>query len=167
MRYRGVAYRAHNPKWSWSPASGEGARLHGGRFNAKGVPALYLSLATSTAILEASQGFGKRFPPLTLVTYDVDCSDIIDLTRRGALKTFKATAAELACDWMLRAASGQDVPSWVLSARLMADGVAGIIVPSFAGGALSDDRNLVLWHWSEDLPHSVRVFDPERRLMRE
>ena len=36
MRFEGLAYRAHNPRWSWAPTSGEGARLHGGRFNAKG-----------------------------------------------------------------------------------------------------------------------------------
>ena len=65
VRFRGLAYRAHNPRWSWAPTSGEGARLHGGRFNPKGVPALYLSLNTSTAILEATQGFASRFPPLT------------------------------------------------------------------------------------------------------
>ena len=38
MRSRGVVYRAHNPQWSWTPLSGEGARRHGGRFNRRGVP---------------------------------------------------------------------------------------------------------------------------------
>ncbi|MFV0302812.1 MAG: RES family NAD+ phosphorylase [Paracoccus sp. (in: a-proteobacteria)] len=43
MRYRGECFRAHNPRWSFEPLSGEGARRHGGRFNPPGVPALYLS----------------------------------------------------------------------------------------------------------------------------
>ena len=166
MRYRGVAYRAHNPKWSWSPTSGEGARLHGGRFNPKGVPALYLSLASGTAVLEASQGFGNRFPPLTLVTYDIDCSDLLDLTKQAGLKKAKTTAASLACDWARRAALGQNVPSWSLALRLKAEGVVGIVVPSFARGALESDKNLVLWMWSEELPYQVCIFDPDGRLPR-
>ena len=28
MRFRGIVYRAHNPRWSWPPVSSEGARLH-------------------------------------------------------------------------------------------------------------------------------------------
>jgi hypothetical protein len=29
---------------------------------------------------EVSHGFARRFPPLTVVTYDVDCDGIVDLT---------------------------------------------------------------------------------------
>ncbi len=166
MRYQGVAYRAHNPKWSWSPTSGEGARLHGGRFNPKGMPALYLSLTAGTAVLEASQGFGKRFPPLTLVTYDLDCCDLLDLTKPAGLKKAKTVPTVLGCDWLLCTALGKEVPSWALARRLIAGGIAGIIVPSFAKGALGGDKNLVLWTWSESLPHHVCVFDPDERLPR-
>ena len=45
MRFQGDCYRAHNPMWSFSPLSGAGAAIHGGRFNSKGMPALYLSLS--------------------------------------------------------------------------------------------------------------------------
>ena len=45
MRFQELVYRAHNPEWSWTPLSGEGARRHGGRFNRRGVPALYLAFA--------------------------------------------------------------------------------------------------------------------------
>ena len=45
-------------------------------------------------------------------------------------------------------------------------GLAGIIVPSFAEGANPDAKNLVLWRWSEDLPHRVSIIDLERRLPR-
>jgi RES domain-containing protein len=166
VKFQGVAYRALNPKWSWPPTSGEGARLHGGRFNPKGTAALYLSLASGTAVLEASQGFGRRFPPLTLVTYDIDCSDIADLTQKSALKKAKTTEGDLACSWMLHAALGQKVPTWALAKRLIAGGAAGIIVPSFAAGATPNDKNLVLWRWSDALPHRVSVFDPDQRLPR-
>ena len=41
MRFRGIVYRAHDPRWSWPPVSGEGARRYGGRFNRIGVEAFY------------------------------------------------------------------------------------------------------------------------------
>ncbi|MCY4058561.1 MAG: RES domain-containing protein [Gammaproteobacteria bacterium] len=40
MRVQGVVYRAHDPRWAWSPLSGEGARRFGGRFNKAGIPTL-------------------------------------------------------------------------------------------------------------------------------
>ncbi len=36
VRFQGLAYRAHDPRWSFKPLSGEGAAVHGGRFNPKG-----------------------------------------------------------------------------------------------------------------------------------
>jgi RES domain-containing protein len=167
VRLQAPAYRAHHPQWSWTPLSGEGAGTHGGRFNPKGVPALYLSLDWSTAILEASQGFAFRIPPLTIVSYDVDCDDIADLTNAAELKRLGARRADLGCAWKLLAETGREVPSWVLVERLRADDIAGIVVPSFAPGAARNARNLVLWRWSDKLPHKVTVFDPESRLPRD
>ncbi|MDR0808919.1 MAG: RES domain-containing protein, partial [Gemmobacter sp.] len=57
MRWRGTAWRAHHPRWSWSPLSGEGAALRGGRFNPAGMPALYLALSLEGMLLEMGHGF--------------------------------------------------------------------------------------------------------------
>lgn len=46
------AYRIVKEKYSDSAFDGEGARLHGGRWNSKGTPAVYLSDSVSLAILE-------------------------------------------------------------------------------------------------------------------
>jgi RES domain-containing protein len=168
VRFQGAAYRAHDPRWSWTPLSGEGARLHGGRFNRKGVPALYLSLDLITAAIEANQGFPFRLvPPITLVSYTVDCDDLSDLSVAGELKRAGGTPAELACAWKRLAETGQPVPSWTVAERLRTRGTAGIVVPSFSPGAPADARNLVLWRWSNDLPHRVRIFDPDNRLPRD
>jgi RES domain-containing protein len=67
---------------------------------------------------------------------------------------------EIGCSGTQRAAS------WQLARRLIARGIAGILVPSFAPGATAGDHNLVLWDWSEGSPHQVRVFDPSGRLPR-
>lgn len=164
MKFRGLAYRAHNPKWSWSPTSGEGARRNGGRFNRPGIAALYLSLDPATAIREASQGFGNRFPPLTLISYDIDFADIADLSTPASSRKHKASATVLACPWKLLAHRGAPVPTWDLADRLIASNHAGLIVRSFATGTTASDLNLVLWTWSDTLPHKVETFDPDGRL---
>jgi RES domain-containing protein len=48
--------------------------------------------------------------------------------------------------------------------RLIAEGAAGLIAPSYARRATPDDASLVLWDWSGRLPHRVAVFDPSGRL---
>lgn len=166
MRLQGVAHRAHNPKWSWSPLSGEGAKTHGGRFNSRGVAALYLSLDWTTAIIEANQGFAYRLPPLTIVSYDIDCEGIADLTSAEERARHRVSSKAMACAWRLLADTGVPVPSWRIAKRLIDAGHAGIIVPSFAHGAERDARNLVLWRWADVPPHRVTIFDLEGRLPR-
>jgi RES domain-containing protein len=161
---RRTCYRAHDPKWSFKPLSGEGASLRGARFNPKGVPALYLSLSIATAIKEANQGFAFKINPCVLCCYDVDCADVADLrTPRGRAR-HRVAFADMACAWMALTAAGKEPPSWAIARRLRAQGCCGILVPSFAPGASASDHNLVLWDWSDRLPHQVRVYDPSGRL---
>lgn len=168
MRFQGVAYRAHSPRWAWSPLSGEGAKTHGGRFNAKGTAALYLALELSTAIIEFNQGLPLHLvPPITIVSYWVDCDDIVDLTDAVELKRLGVMRAHMAGAWKLLAETGQPVPSWALADKMRANGAAGIIVPSYSPGALFGTKNLVLWHWTDDLPHRVHIYDPEATLPRD
>lgn len=164
MRLQAQAYRAHDPRWSFAPLSGDGAAIHGGRFNPRGVPALYLGLSPMTAIKEASQGLALKIEPLVLCSYEVDCADLVDLTDGATLSEVQVSEGDLACGWMLIANAGQAPPTWSLAERLMGEGRAGVIVPSFAPGAMPDDRNLVLWSWSAALPHKVTVHDPSGRL---
>jgi RES domain-containing protein len=167
VRFAGTAYRAHDPRWSWTPLSGEGARIHGGRFNPQGVPALYLALDFATAVIEANQGLPFRFmAPITLVSYAVDCDALLDLTDTKVLRRHSAKPADLACAWKLLAETGKPVPSWILAERLRSAGASGVIVPSFSPGAAADAKNLVLWTWSADLPYQVQVIDPENKLPR-
>jgi RES domain-containing protein len=150
IRFRGIAYRAHDPRWAWAPLSGEGAAIHGGRFNPKGTTALYLALTIEGMFAEVCHGFARRFPPLTVVTYDVDCSGVIDLTTEAGRAAAGTDLGVLGCAWMLERAEGRMPPSWALAKRLVAAGAAGALVPSFANGASEGMRNLVLWKWGGD-----------------
>ncbi len=164
MRFRGVVYRAHNPKWAFSPLSGDGAKETGGRFNPRGRAALYTSLTIKCMFKEATQGLGRKFDPLTVCSYEVDCEDIVDLRSDADRGLHKIALDDLSCAWARLAHDGKPVPSWRLAERLIASRNAGILVPSFAPGATPDDVNLVLWDWSDNLPHQIKVHDPDRRL---
>ena len=164
MRFQGTAYRAHDPKWSFLPLSGEGAAVHGGRFNSKGSPALCLGLTPMTAIKEASQGFAFKFDPCMLCSYEVDCEDVVDLRDQAAQTGQGITPAAMACGWMSIAKSGREPPTWAIARKLVDSGAAGVLVPSFAPGAALDDYNLVLWSWSNAPPYFCTVHDPSGRL---
>ena len=161
MRFRGLAWRAHHPRWAFTPLSGDGAAIHGGRFNPQGAPALYLALDPMTAIKEISQGFAHKFEPCVLCTYEIDCDDIVDLTSEEGRAAAGATPEDMACAWF---AFHGDAPSQKLARRLIDKGAAGLLAPSYAASATSFDRNCVLWNWSGQRPHKVSVFDPTGRL---
>lgn len=164
MRFTGTCYRAHDPRWSFKPTSGEGAAIRGARFNPKSVPALYLALGIMTAVKEANQGFAHRIDPCVLCAYEVDCEDIADLASEAGRAAFGIAFEDMACAWALALSEGERPASWSIHDRLRAKGIAGILVPSFAPGAESEDRNLVLWDWGPDRPHRVAVVDPGGRL---
>lgn len=167
VRYRGRVYRAHHPRWAFAPTSGDGAARHGGRFNPRGVPALYTSERFETAWLEAQQGFAYKTQPLLLCAYEVDSGPILDLTRPETLAGIGFTFDDLACPWELLAFERREPPTWILARQCMVAGIAGIRVPSFAVGATAHDINLVFWTWSSQGPSRIVVIDDEGRLPRD
>ena len=164
MRFIGRCYRAHDPSWSFTPLSGAGAAITGGRFNAKGEPTLYLSLDVMTSFGECTQGFTHRLLPLTMCEYDADCDGIADLRDDGSRADHGITLAELACPWLTFQLAGRAAPSWQAVDRLKVSNHGGILVPSFVPGATEANVNLVLWDWGSTLPRKVAVFDPTGRL---
>ncbi len=164
MRFAGRCYRGHDPGWSFTPLSGAGAALTGGRFNRKGEPTLYLSLDVMTSFGECTQGFTHRLQPLTMCEYEVDCEDVVDLRDDAARSAQGVALADLACGWLSFQLAGQEAPSWRVADALKAGGGSGMLVPSFVPGATAANINLVLWRWGPDLPHRVDVYDPSGRL---
>lgn len=164
MRFQGTCFRAHDPKWAFSPISGAGAALKGGRFNPVGVPALYLALTLSGMFKEMGHGFGHRFDPLTVCAYAVDVEDIVDLRDDAGRAAAGVVLDDLACAWAYDLTQRRKPASWRVAETLIAAGAAGILVPSFATGARPGMDNLVLWRWGADLPHQVTVHDPDGRL---
>lgn len=169
MQISGTVFRAHNPRWSWSPLSGDGAAKFGGRFNPIGTPALYTSVRASTALLEASP-LGRPFQPLTLISYEIE-ADIVDATDPVVLSAFGVSRADLAYpDWEFDMLNGRTPPQHRLAQQLIGQGAQGLRVPSFARGAEASDINILFWAWDDrggaDAA-SVRVIDDEGRLPRD
>ena len=129
------------------PLSGEGAARYGGRFNRVGRAALYTSLAPETALREANQV--GTLQPTTLVAYRAaELGPVLDGRDAAAIASFGLEPGALADPaWRERMLTRQPVPTQILAEAAIAQGFAGILVPSYARGAPADALNIVLWRW--------------------
>ena len=165
MLYRGPLYRALNPIYAREPLSGRGAELYGGRFNPKGVPALYSSLTVMTALGKPTRRAAssrRRSSPTTRRSTDVfDCRD------EEALKAEGMDAAALAdTTWRDQMKATGEARTQSFARRLMGKGFRALLVRSFAPGATETDLNLVLWDWGASPPSRLTLIDDENRLSR-
>jgi len=163
MRYEGKLYRALNPIYARQPLSGRGAELYGGRFNPKGMPALYTSLSVLTALREANQVGSLQ--PTTLVSYEADIERVFDTRDEAALQALGMDAETIAAaSWRDEMKEKGEARTQTFARRLVSDGYHGLLVRSFAPAARGDDLNLVLWRWSDALPCRLILIDDEGRL---
>ncbi len=128
------------------------------------MPALYLSLAVTTALREANQAGSLQ--PTTLVSYDADIDGIFDCRDSEALTRAGVDLSVLQdAGWRDRMRSAGKAPSQLFAASLAAQAYRGLLVRSFAAGATASDLNLVLWEWGV-APARLTVIDDEGRLSR-
>jgi len=164
-RYHGKLFRALNPIYAREPLSGKGAALYGGRFNPKGIPALYCSLTVLTALREANQV--GNLQPTTLVCYDAEIDGIFDSRDPALLEAEGLLPATLADpSWRDQMKAKGEAKTQALARSLIAKGYCGMLVRSFAPGATENDLNLVLWRWGEAAPARLVLIDEEGRLSR-
>ncbi|WP_395831541.1 RES family NAD+ phosphorylase [Elstera sp.] len=165
MKYQGPLFRAVNPIYARDPLSGRGAELYGGRFNAKGMAALYLSISIMTAIREANQAGSLQ--PTTLVSYDADIDHVFDCRDEAALHAEGMSPTALAdTGWRDAMKAQGEAPTQSFARRLKASGWNGMMVRSFAPGTTLDDLNLVLWVWHASETARLTLIDDEKRLSR-
>jgi RES domain-containing protein len=163
IRFQGKLYRALNPIHAHEPLSGRGAELYGGRFNPKGMPALYASLSVMTALREANQV--GNLQPTTLVSYDGDIERVFDSRDDGALSTHDMDASALAdTTWRDQMRKAGEAKTQAFGRRLMEIGYDALLVRSFAPAATADNLNLVLWRWGAEAPARLLLIDDENRL---
>ena len=154
-------YRYLTPKWAYLPLSGAGAASAGGRFNRPGGEALYLSAEPETALAEYKQG--SSLPrPATLEAYEIDLTDVVDLSAGYDPDHWAAPWADWNCDWRWIARVEHKVPpSWQLGDEAILSGAAGLLFPSThcARGA-----NLVVFNANIAAGDRLAVHDPDDML---
>ncbi len=158
-RYKGLVYRGHDPRWAFAPDSGDGAKFKGGRFNPKGMSALYTSMTFQGAWLESQQSLINKPQPLTMYSYNVDCADLIDLTIEDNLKSLNLTIDDLRGNWIIPNFKGKLPTTQQLAKNLVAKKSSGIIVHSFVNSAYPKFKNVIFWNWSTAKPHQVLIID--------
>lgn len=153
-----IFYRALRPAWSFAPLSGAGAAHNGGRWNARGTPALYLAGDPMTALAEYNQDL--LFRPVTLAQYHVAGALLADACDPAFCRTHGIEETISGCAWYALSLEGNDVPSWKVATRLARDGFHGLLFPSRINGATC----VVLWRWNDAGGCEVTVDDADNRL---
>ena len=142
------------PRWAFNPLSGAGAARAGGRWNAPGQAALYLSDSHATAIAEYQQALPR---PGTLTGYDVDAQDVLDLSDPAVRHAVELDEPFLRQPWKeVRDILHQRPPCWDFALAAAASGWHGLRVPSVQAQGV----NLVLWAWNQPGTPRVRHVDP-------
>jgi len=149
-------WRVLAPRWAHRPLGGEGAAKRGGRWNAPGQAALYMSEDFSTAVAEYQQELGMR--PGTLCAYAVVADAVVDLCDPAVRQGLALGGDVFRVPWKRIAfVEGGRPPTWGLARRLTALGAAGARVPS---AQARSGVNLVLWRWNLDAACRVEALDP-------
>lgn len=165
IAFAGIVQHALSPGCAREPLSGRGAALYGGRFNPKGVPALYVSLAVMTAVREANQVGSLQ--PTTLVAYEADFEAIFDGRDAEAFAAEGVDPAVLvATTWRDEMRTSGEARTQAPARRLIASGHAGKLVRSFAPGNGPDEVDLVSWTRGPTPPTRLVPIDDEGRLPR-
>lgn len=148
-----------SPRWQHDPLSGAGAARNGGRWNARGMPALYLSATHAAAIAEYMQSL---IHPGTLTPYHVRATAILDLTDPIVRKHVGVDDALLQLPWrLIRDVERRDPETWSFAQEAFEAGLDGICV----GSVQDRGANLVLWRWGME-GATVHVVDPQADLVR-
>jgi len=74
-------WRICRRRYAADAASGEGARLYGGRWNSRGVPVVYASTSLSLAAVETFVNLEPNLRPKDLVSIEGEIPDALEIGR--------------------------------------------------------------------------------------
>ena len=117
--------------------SGNGASYNGGRWNPRGILAIYASLDPVTAVKESFQEFLKygfstaSIKPRVMAGLELNVSAILDLTNPSIRKTIGFTYTELISeDWHAIQSEGEEAWTQAIGRGAKTAGFEGLLVPS-------------------------------------
>ena len=117
--------------------SGNGARMHGGRWNQPGLATVYGSTTDTTALEECKANdryYGVQTKgPRLLVAIEAQLAGVLDLASAGIRRTLGVTLRELAAeDWRKLMQAGKESSSQALGRAALGNGASGLLVRSAA-----------------------------------
>ncbi len=165
--FAGIVYRSCTPRYATESdlLTGEGSRRHGGRWNPKGISAVYASLSPEVALAETlAHARYYRIPihsamPRTFVALAVELNKTLDLRDGAVRRRLGITLKQLgATDWRKEMKAGREGLTQSLGRAAFASSFECLVVPSAVAGG----GNLVIF--TENLgPHSaIELLNAER-----
>jgi RES domain-containing protein len=163
-----TGYRSATPDYSnvHDLLSGEGSRIHGGRWNPKGIAAVYASLSPETAMMESVAhfryyGFGDSAAmPRVFVAAEFRLKLVLDLTDEDVLRAIGVSADQLRhVDWRKEVDAGREPLTQRLGRAAHSHDIEGLLVPS---GADSEGRNLVAFPENCAAHSTLKIINPDR-----
>ena len=165
---RGEIYRSAAPKYATTAdlVTGEGSRRFGGRWNSRGVAAVYGSF-TPQAALEETLAHSRyyRLPlntsmPRTFVAIEFTLTAVLDITDGKVRQSLGISEKRLLeCDWRAEVAAGKMPVTQAVGDAAYHAGLEAILVRSAAD---SSDRNLVVFPSNLDDSSSLKIVSPDR-----
>jgi len=137
--FNGVGYRSSTPEYATKAdlLTGEGSKLHGGRWNPVGIAAVYASLTPETAMSESlanNRYYGIALEdamPRTFVAIEANLHAVLDF-RDGSMRRRLQVSEEriLVVDWRRDMRAGHDPITHLIGRAAYEVGWEGLIVPS-------------------------------------
>jgi RES domain-containing protein len=162
-RYVGRAFRHQSP--GFDPRSGEGARMHGGRFNtAMSFAALYLTSSLETVAAEfgaSGQRYGlstEAMLPRSIFEYSLNIEEAIDLTSPDVQAELGISEHDLiGPSYKLTQQLGESAFHLGVQAVITysACAVEGTVMPIFLENLRGHDiapKEIATWHFPDDVP---------------
>jgi len=145
--------------------SGDGAARYGGRWNPRGVSAIYASLDPMTAVKESYQEFlkygfaGATIRPRVFVGIQVDLTCVLDLTQARIRRALGYTVSDLVTeDWRAIQAAGEESWTQAIGRGAVAAGFEALLAPSARNRT---GKILVAFPSNLRTAHAVRVMAAE------
>jgi RES domain-containing protein len=158
-----AAFRSAGVKYAHESdlLSGDGAARYGGRWNPRGVGAIYASLDPVTAVKESYQEFleygfaGATIRPRVFVGLKVDLKCVLDLTQARIRRALGYTISDLVTeDWRAIQAAGEETWTQAIGRGAVAAGFEALLAPSARNRT---GKILVAFPSNLRTAHAVRV----------
>jgi RES domain-containing protein len=162
-----AAFRSAGVKYAHESdlLSGDGAARYGGRWNPRGVGAIYASLDPVTAVKESYQEFleygfaGATIRPRVFVGLKVDLKCVLDLTQARIRRALGYTISDLVTeDWRAIQAAGEETWTQAIGRGAVAAGFEALLAPSARNRT---GKILVAFPSNLRTAHAVRVMAAE------